>query len=104
YVSDDEPQETRASVPPVAAPTSDVLAVVRFHGRNTAAWDKPGAGTAERFGYAYREDELGEWVSRFRYLASRTRWVHVLINNCLRLHAVHKDNDMVVMTAAVAHH
>src|SRR2546425_1476236 len=51
------------------------LAVVRFHGRNTAAWDKPGAGTAERFGYAYRDDELREWVPRIRHLAARTRQV-----------------------------
>ena len=99
YVSVDEPQGTRASVPPVAAPTSDVLAVVRFHGRNTAAWDKPGAGTAERFGYAYREDELGEWVPRIRHLAARTRQVHVLMNNCHRHYAVQNAKDLAALLA-----
>src|SRR5947199_343117 len=94
-----EPLGTRASVPPVAAPTSDVLAVVRFHGRNTAAWDKPGAGTAERFGYAYREDELGEWVPRIRHLAARTRQVNVLMNNCHRHYAVQNAKDLAALLA-----
>ena len=99
YVSVDEPQGTRASVPPVAAPTSDVLAVVRFHGRNTAAWDKPGVGTAERFGYAYRDDELREWLPRIRHLAARTRQVHVLMNNCHRHYAVQNAKDLAALLA-----
>ena len=99
YVSVDEPQGTRASVPPVAAPTSDALAVVRFHGRNAAAWDKPGVGTAERFGYAYREDELSEWVPRIRHLAASTRQVHVLMNNCHRHYAVQNAKDLAALLA-----
>ena len=99
YVSVDEPQGTRASVPPVAAPTSDALAVVRFHGRNAAAWDRPGVGTAERFGYAYREDELREWVPRLRHLAASTRQVHVLMNNCHRHYAVQNAKELAALLA-----
>jgi uncharacterized protein YecE (DUF72 family) len=78
YVAVEEPQRTRASVPPVAGATTEALAVVRFHGRRTDAWDRLGASTTERFGYLYREDELAEWVERVRDLAGRSREVHVL--------------------------
>jgi len=99
YVSVDEPQGTRASVPPVAAVTSEALAVVRFHGRNAAAWDKPGVGTTERFGYAYGEPELREWVPRLRHLAARARRVHVLMNNCSRHYAVENAKDLAALLA-----
>jgi len=94
YVAVDEPQGTSSSVPPVAEPTSDELAVVRFHGRNTAAWTKVGATTTERFGYHYRPDELRPWVPRIRELARRTRQVHVLMNNCHRDYAVDNAKDL----------
>ncbi|MDQ2951760.1 MAG: DUF72 domain-containing protein, partial [Chloroflexota bacterium] len=41
YVSVDEPQGFPSSIPPVAAVTAP-LAIVRFHGRNTENWKKPG--------------------------------------------------------------
>src|SRR6185369_15207483 len=97
YVCVDEPQGTRASVPPVAEPTSDRLAVVRFHGRNTATWDKPGATTTERFGYLYRPAELRPWVPRLRALAARCRTVHALTNNCYRDYAVQNAKDLAEM-------
>jgi len=99
YVAVDEPQGTRSSVPPVAAATSDELAVVRFHGRKRATWDKPGVSTTERFGYLYRPDELREWVPRIQELARRTRDVHVLMNNCYRDHAVENAKDLAGLLA-----
>lgn len=81
YTSVDEPQGTNASVPPVAAATTD-LAVVRFHGRRQDTWDKPGVGVEERFKYLYGEDELREWVPKIGKLAEETREVHALMNNC----------------------
>lgn len=81
YTCVDEPQGTSASVPPVAAATTD-LAVVRFHGRRQDTWDKRGVGVAERFRYLYSEDELSEWVPKLRELSRETRQVHVLMNNC----------------------
>ena len=102
YVAVDEPQGTRASVPPVAAVTSDALAVVRFHGRRAATWDTPGVTTSERFGYLYQGDELREWVPRLRELAHRTRTVHVLMNNCYRHYAVQNAKELAALLAEPA--
>lgn len=99
YVSVDEPQGTPASVPPLAAVTSDALAVVRFHGRRAQTWDVPGATTTERFGYLYRADELAEWVPKLRDLARRTRAVHVLMNNCHRHYAVQNAKELAALLA-----
>ena len=87
YVCVDEPQGFESSVPPVALATSDI-AVLRFHGRNREMWEKRGVSVAERFNYLYSEEDLGEWVPRIRELASRTRQLHVLFNNCHRDKAV----------------
>ncbi|HJQ82946.1 MAG TPA: DUF72 domain-containing protein [Candidatus Binatia bacterium] len=100
YVVVDEPQGTRASVPPVVAATVEELAVVRFHGRKTVTWDRPGVGTTERFGYLYRPDELAEWVPRIHELARRTRGVHVLMNNCHRDSAVQNAKDLAGLLAS----
>ncbi|MGH2442694.1 MAG: DUF72 domain-containing protein [Chloroflexota bacterium] len=81
YTSVDEPQGTAASVPPIAAATSD-LAVVRFHGRRTDTWDKPNVGVEERFRYLYDDQELEEWVPKIQALQHETREVHALMNNC----------------------
>jgi uncharacterized protein YecE (DUF72 family) len=88
YVCVDEPQGTRASVPPVAEATSDALAVVRFHGRRVATWTQPGVSTTERFRWDYTRDELREWVPRIHALARRARSVLALMNNCYRDYAV----------------
>jgi uncharacterized protein YecE (DUF72 family) len=100
YVSVDEPQGTRASVPPVAEATSDALAVVRFHGRRRDTWTRPGVGTTERFRYQYGPAELAEWVPRIRALARRTREVHVLMNNCHGHSAVQNAKELAAQLAA----
>lgn len=87
YVCVDEPQGFPSSVPPVTEATSD-LAVVRFHGRNAAAWETRVASAAERFDYLYSDDELAEWIPRVEALAERTREIHVLMNNCYEDKAV----------------
>ena len=78
----DGPQGFKSSVPAIVAATSPDLAVVRFHGRRTETWEKPGIKTVERFRYLYDEGELGEWVPRVREAASQARETHVLFNNC----------------------
>jgi uncharacterized protein YecE (DUF72 family) len=84
FVCVDEPAGFPSSMPPVVAVTSD-LAVVRFHGRNTATWEDAEITTAaERFRYRYTPDELREWVPRVREMAASAREVHVLMNNCYR--------------------
>jgi uncharacterized protein YecE (DUF72 family) len=99
YVSVDEPQGMRSSVPAVAEATSEELAVVRFHGRRTDAWERPGASTIERFGYLYQPTELREWVPRIRHLAGRSRAVHVLMNNCNRHYAVQNAKELAGLLA-----
>jgi uncharacterized protein YecE (DUF72 family) len=81
YVCVDEPQGFNSSVPPVSEATSDI-GVIRFHGRNTKAWDKPSGAASGRFNYLYSENELREWVPRLKDLASKTMHLHVVFNNC----------------------
>jgi len=68
-------------MPPLAEATCDI-GLIRFHGRNRETWEKKGATVSERFNYLYSEEELREWVPRIRELASKTRQLHVLFNNC----------------------
>jgi uncharacterized protein YecE (DUF72 family) len=82
YVMVDEPQGFKSSVPPVVAVTSPDLAVIRFHGRNSATWEKPNMSPAQRFRYLYDEDELADWVPRIQAAARESLETHVLMNNC----------------------
>jgi uncharacterized protein YecE (DUF72 family) len=81
YVSVDEPQGFKSSVPPLAEATSDI-GIIRFHGRNTQAWESESQVASGRFNYLYTEDELQEWVSKVRQLAEKTKMLHVLFNTC----------------------
>lgn len=96
YTSVDEPQGTKASVPPLAAATSD-LAVVRFHGRRQETWDKQGVGVEERFKYLYSEQELSEWVPKIEHLARETRQVHALMNNCYADYGVRNARQLALL-------
>lgn len=96
YTSVDEPQGTSASVPPVAAATSD-LAVVRFHGRRQDTWDKRNVGVEERFKYLYSDAELAEWVPKIEHLRRETREVHVLMNNCYADYGVRNARQLELL-------
>ena len=78
----DGPQGFKSSVPPIVAATSPDLALVRFHGRRTETWEKPGIKTVERFRYLYDRAELEEWAPRIAELARQAKETHVLMNNC----------------------
>lgn len=93
YVCVDEPQGFRSSVPPIAEATSDT-SVVRFHGRNKENWEKKGISVAERFKYLYSKEELGEWLPKLSYLASQTKQLHVLFNNCYADYGVRNARDI----------
>jgi uncharacterized protein YecE (DUF72 family) len=82
FVMVDEPQGFKSSVPPEVAVTSPDLAIVRFHGRNAMTWEQKNIPPAERFRYLYSRDELSEWVPKVRDVASQTREVHLMFNNC----------------------
>ena len=99
FVCVDEPAGFPSSMPPVVAVTSD-LAVVRFHGRNTATWEDPEIQTAaERFRYRYTRDELRGWVPRIHELAASAREVHLLMNNCWRDDAAVNAADLAELLA-----
>lgn len=99
YVSVDEPQGTRASMPPVAAVADPRLAVVRFHGRRTQAWDVEGATVHEKFDYVYDPAELRPWVPRIKYLSDHAEQVHIVFNNCVSDYAVLGAKDMMALIA-----
>jgi uncharacterized protein YecE (DUF72 family) len=99
YVSVDEPQGFKTSIPPVAAATSDV-AMVRFHGRNEETWMKQTQTAAERFKYEYSDAELQEWVPRIRTLAEESAEVQVLMNNCYADFAVTNAKRMAELLKA----
>jgi uncharacterized protein YecE (DUF72 family) len=82
YVAVDEPQGFKSSVPPVIVPTSEELAIFRFHGRNAETWEKKDITPAERFRYLYDEDELADWTPRIASAARKTKETHAVYNNC----------------------
>jgi uncharacterized protein YecE (DUF72 family) len=82
YVAVDEPQGFKSSVPPVVVPTSDDLAVFRFHGRNSDNWEKKDIPPSERFRYLYDEDELADWTPKIAAVAKGAKQTHVVYNNC----------------------
>jgi uncharacterized protein YecE (DUF72 family) len=96
FVCVDEPQGFKSSVPPVAEVTSDI-GLVRFHGRNAETWEKRGIGPAERFNYLYTEEELKPWAEKVGNLATQTREMHVLFNNCYQDKAVVNARQMGFM-------
>ena len=99
YVVVDEPQGTAASVPPLAAATSEALSVVRFNGRNVTAWDRPGVSVHDKFGYLYDVDELRAWRAPIERLAAESRAVHILMNNCRHHYAVQNAKDLAEILA-----
>ncbi|MBA3431694.1 MAG: DUF72 domain-containing protein [Actinobacteria bacterium] len=91
YVSVDMPQGFKTSIPPVAATTAD-LAVVRFHGRNSAEWNSK--SVQRRFRYDYSEGELSEWTPRLRQVANDAKTTHVMMNNCYRDYAQRNASEL----------
>jgi uncharacterized protein YecE (DUF72 family) len=94
FVCVDMPQGFDSSLPPIAAATTSDLAMVRFHGRDRAAWAKKNVSASERFRYEYSEDELHEWVPRIRDVSGHVRETHVLMNNCYRDFAVNNARQL----------
>lgn len=93
YTCVDEPQGFPSSVPPIAVATSDV-ALVRFHGRSAARWNRGAKSARERFRYLYPETELAEWVPKIRRLADDADVVQVVMNNCFSNYAVTNARQM----------
>jgi uncharacterized protein YecE (DUF72 family) len=94
FVCVDMPQGFDSSLPPVAAVTADDIAMVRFHGRDTKAWQTKSETASERFRYDYKQEELSEWIPRIEDLSSQARETHVLMNNCYRDFAVRNAREL----------
>ncbi len=94
FVCVDMPQGFDSSVPPIAATTAKDLAMVRFHGRNTQAWNAKSETASDRFRYEYTQEELLEWVPKIREVSSQARETHVLMNNCYRDFAVNNAREL----------
>ena len=70
YVNVDVPSGFDSSQPPLSVATTDT-AFVRFHGRNTGAWER-GADTGDdRFSYDYKDIDLEPWKARLEKLAGQ---------------------------------
>jgi uncharacterized protein YecE (DUF72 family) len=69
--------------PPIDAVTTDSLAYMRCHGRNTEGY-LHGRSVAERFDYDYPKSELEEIAGRARALGEDAEQVHVMFNNNAR--------------------
>jgi len=77
---DAPPGDHLTIMPPIDAVTNPKLAYVRAHGRNTEGY-LTGRSVAERFGWEYSDEELGEIAGRARGLAEQADVVHVQFNN-----------------------
>jgi uncharacterized protein YecE (DUF72 family) len=88
YICVDEPDVERGGVPPVSRVTNPELAIVRFHGKNFAGWQKRAASVHERFNHVYSTGELLPWVPSVKRLAAEAQRVHAVFNNCVRNYAV----------------
>ena len=82
YVCVDSPPGFASSVPAVPVATSQALAIVRFHGRNTDTWEAKVKQVSQRFRYLYDETQLREWLPMIRAISEQTEEVHLVFNNC----------------------
>ncbi|MET3699493.1 uncharacterized protein YecE [Bacillus oleivorans] len=79
----DEPQVGMGSVPAVLTPTHSEKTLIRFHGRNTAGWQKKqDVNWREvRYLYRYSEEELLEWKQYLSELEKTSEDIYVIFNN-----------------------
>jgi uncharacterized protein YecE (DUF72 family) len=81
YVAVDAPPGDHVPIMPgIDAVTTDDLAYLRMHGRDTEGY-LSGKTVAERFGWVYSDEELAEIAGRVRGLAEEAGAVHVMFNN-----------------------
>ncbi len=97
YVVVDEPNVRGGGVPPVVRVTNPQLALFRFHGHNSGAWQRRGASVAERFDYLYAPEELSGWARSTLETASQAERVHAVFNNCVRDYAVVNAKDLGIL-------
>jgi uncharacterized protein YecE (DUF72 family) len=85
YCCVDEPQ-LAGLMPPQAVATSPI-GYIRFHGRNGAHWYEH-EDPADRYDYAYRPEELEEWLPRIQQVDDEAEETYVYFNNHPHGHGV----------------
>lgn len=98
YVVPDEP-DLSWTVPPEVIVTSD-WSVVRFHGRNAAAWSRRGASTHEVYDYLYSREELEPWAGKAREIARQVDRLYLMFNNHYRGSSARNARMMLELLAA----
>lgn len=94
YVSVDSPQfPDRSTMPPITGATAR-WAYVRMHGRNRDTFFARVGSAADRFDWLYDIDELKEWETPIRDLASATERAWVMFNNCKYDYAPRNAREM----------
>ncbi|MEN3186111.1 MAG: DUF72 domain-containing protein [Atribacterota bacterium] len=101
YVCVDEPQLSW-TVPPVVARTANQM-VIRFHGRNTIAWQDHHASIWEKFNYLYQEKELKQWLRVLQKPSQEAETVFLMFNNCFRDYAIRNAKMMQALLFAPDH-
>jgi uncharacterized protein YecE (DUF72 family) len=81
----DEPR-LKTLLPPTDINTAS-SGYIRFHGRNSANWWKPGQAY-QRYDYMYSQEELAEWMPRIKKLSSNTKSTFIYFNNHYKAKAV----------------
>ena len=101
-VAVDAPGGFASAMPPVDGVTTPGLAVLRLHGRNSAAWEGRHATAVTRFQYRYSDSELeGDVLPSIRRLASEVNGIHMLFNNCFGADGDHSAATIRRMIDAV---
>ena len=87
YVCVDVPSGFDSSQPPLSVATTET-AFVRFHGRNTGAWERGVDTGDDRFAYDYKDVDLEPWKARLEKLAGvgEVGARHVLGSDARRRH------------------
>ena len=60
-------------------------------------WERGSKYASGRFNYLYSEDELKGWVPQINELASKTKELHIVFNNCYDDKAVVNARQMGLM-------
>ena len=81
WVAVDAPDiEVASAMPTVLECTSPHLAYVRLHGRNKHTWTR-GKSVAEKYDYAYTDEEIAGWLDPALELARQAQEVAMVFNN-----------------------
>lgn len=96
----DEPQIGEKSIPFIAQATHKKHTLVRLHGRNKGAWQKPVKGEewrSVRYLYNYNKIELEELAERIKRLSGQSETVTVVFNNNSGGHAAGNAKEFIRM-------